>query len=278
MWGAEYLEAAVLGAVQGVAEFLPISSSGHLVILGELIQRLTGRDVDPEANLRMNVALHVGTLLSIFWVYRSDLWELRKRPQVVFAIVIATLPLVAIGLSPLKDVMKHGFETPLVAGVCLLVTAGLLAAAHRRETNARPFEDLTPLRAGVIGLFQAVALFPGISRSGSTISGGLLLGFRRDVAANFSFFIAIPAIAGAAVLTLKDVLTETPAPGSVVGYGWGPIVLGTAISFLVGLMALRWLLRIISERRLHWFAWYCAAVGTVTIIWQLLERFSLDQS
>ncbi len=272
MWGAEYIEAAVLGAVQGVAEFLPISSSGHLVILGELIQRITGREVDPEANLRMNVALHVGTLLSIFWVYRSDLWELRKRPRVVWAIIIATLPLVAIGLSPLKDMVKHGFETPLVAGVCLLVTAGLLAAAHRRENNSRPLDDLTPLSAAVIGLFQAVALFPGISRSGSTISGGLLLGFRRDVAANFSFFIAIPAIAGAAVLTLKDALTETPVSPSTAGYGWGPILLGTIISFLVGLVALRWLLLLISQRRLHWFAWYCAAVGTLTILWQLAEQ------
>ena len=272
----EYIEAAVLGAVQGVAEFLPISSSGHLVILGELIQRLTGREVDPEANLRMNVALHVGTLLSIFWVYRMDLWELRKRPRVVLAIIVATLPLVVIGLSPLKDLVKHGFDTPLVAGVCLLVTAGLLATAHRRETNARPLEDLTPLSACVIGLFQAVALFPGLSRSGSTISGGVLLGFRRDVAANFSFFIAIPAIAGAAVLTLKDVLTETPVAGSADGYGWGPILLGTVVSFLVGLFALRWLLRLISKRRLHWFAWYCATVGTLTIAWQLVERLAAD--
>lgn len=272
MWGAEYIEAAVLGAVQGVAEFLPISSSGHLVILGDIIHRITGREVDPEANLRMNVALHVGTLLSIFWVYRGDLWELRKRPRVVLGIIVATLPLVAIGLSPLKDMVKHGFETPLIAGVCLLVTAGLLAAAHRQENNSRPLEDLTPISAGVIGLFQAVALFPGISRSGSTISGGLLLGFRRDVAANFSFFIAIPAIAGAAVLTLKDALTESPASASSAGYGWGPILLGTVISFLVGLVALRWLLRLISQHRLNWFAWYCAAVGTLTILWQLAER------
>jgi undecaprenyl-diphosphatase len=272
MPGVEYIEAVVLGAVQGVAEFLPISSSGHLVILGELIQRLSGREVDPESNLRMNVALHVGTLMSILWVYRRDLWELRKRPKVVLAIIVATLPLVVIGLSPLKDLLTQGFDTPLIAGCCLLVTAGLLASAHRWETNARPLEDMTPLRAGVIGLFQAVALFPGISRSGSTISGGLLLGFRRDVAANFSFFIAIPAIAGAAVLLLKDALTETQPAAT--GYAWGPILLGTLVSFLVGLLALRWLLKLISMRRLHWFAWYCAAVGTLTILWQVIERLA----
>jgi undecaprenyl-diphosphatase len=272
MPGVEYIEAVVLGAVQGVAEFLPISSSGHLVILGELIQRLSGREVDPESNLRMNVALHVGTLMSILWVYRRDLWELRKRPKVVLAIIVATLPLVVIGLSPLKDLLTQGFDTPLIAGCCLLVTAGLLASAHRWETNARPLEDMTPLRAGVIGLFQAVALFPGISRSGSTISGGLLLGFRRDVAANFSFFIAIPAIAGAAVLLLKDAFTETQPAAT--GYAWGPILLGTLVSFLVGLLALRWLLKLISMRRLHWFAWYCAAVGTLTIIWQVIERLA----
>ncbi len=270
--GVEYFEAIVLGAVQGVAEFLPISSSGHLVILGELIQRLTGREVDPESNLQMNVALHVGTLFSILWIYRRDLWELRKRPGIVMAIIIATLPLVAIGLSPLKDWLEQGFSTPLFAGCCLLITAGLLAVAHRLETNRLALEELTPVRAGVIGLFQAIALFPGISRSGSTISGGLLLGFRREAAASFSFFIAIPAIAGAAILTLKDALTGTPDP-TAVGYPWGAILLGTLVSFLVGLLALQWLLRLISQRRLIWFAWYCAAVGTATIVWQTVEFF-----
>ncbi|MCA9070371.1 MAG: undecaprenyl-diphosphate phosphatase [Planctomycetaceae bacterium] len=271
MFGVEYVEAIILGAVQGIAEFLPISSSGHLVILGELIQRFTGREVDAESNLRMNVALHVGTLLSIFWVYRKDLWELRKRPAIVLGIIVATLPLVAIGLSPLKDAMKEGFNTPLIAGCCLLVTAALLASAHRWEANNLTLDEMSPWRAGVIGLFQAIALFPGISRSGSTISGGLLLGFRRDVAANFSFFIAIPAIAGAAVLTLKDALTEPAPVSSAAGYGWGPILVGTLVSFVVGLLALKWLLRLISQRRLHWFAWYCATVGILTIIWQVVE-------
>jgi undecaprenyl-diphosphatase len=273
---SEYIEAVILGAVQGVAEFLPISSSGHLVILGELIQRLFGREVDPEANLRMNVALHVGTLFSIFWIYRSDLWGLRTRPKIVLAIIIATLPLVVIGLSPLKDFFTQGFETPLIAGCGLLVTAMLLASAHRLETNSRPIDDMTPLRALTVGLFQAVALFPGISRSGSTISGGLLMGFRRDVAANFSFFIAIPAIAGAAVLLLKDMLTEQSSP-TAEGYGWGAILLGTLVSFLVGLIVLRWLLRLISQRRLIWFAIYCAIVGTLTITWQLMEKASVGR-
>lgn len=272
MIATEYLEAVILGAVQGVAEFLPISSSGHLVIFGEVIQRFSGREVDPEANLRMNVALHVGTLLSILWVYREDLWGLRQRPRIVLAILIATLPLVAIGLSPLKDFFMQGFETPLIAGCCLLITAGLLASAHYWETNSRPLDDLTPLRAGIIGLFQALALFPGISRSGSTISGGLLLGFRRDVAANFSFFIAIPAIAGAAVLLVKDALAEETS-ASAEGYGWGGMLLGSVVSFLVGLVVLRWLLRLISQRKLIWFAVYCAVVGTMTIIWQVSERF-----
>lgn len=272
MFGVEYVEAVILGAVQGIAEFLPISSSGHLVILGELIQRLTGRHVDTESNLRLNVALHVGTLLSIFCVYRDDLWELRKRPAIVLGIIVATLPLVVIGLSPLKDDLKDGFNTPLVAGVCLLITATLLASAHRWESNRMTLDELSPWQAGVIGLIQAVALFPGISRSGSTISGGLLLGFRRDDAANFSFFIAIPAIAGAAVLLLKDALTEPAKASSSAGYGWGPILVGTIVSFVVGLLALKWLLRLISQRRLHWFAWYCATVGILTILWQLTGR------
>ncbi len=274
MWGVEFIEAVVLGIVQGIAEFLPISSSGHLVILGDLIQRASGRDVGSESNLRMNVALHVGTLLSILWVYRRELWELRKRPQIILGIGIATLPLVLIGLSPLKDQFKTGFDTPLIAGCCLLVTAILLASAHRLETNARPLEELAWWQALVIGLFQACALFPGISRSGSTISGGLLLGFRREAAANFSFFIAIPAIAGAAVLLIKDALTlpESSATASHGGYGFGSLLLGAMVSFGVGLLTLKWLLKLISQRRLHWFAWYCAIVGGLTITWQLTER------
>jgi undecaprenyl-diphosphatase len=267
---SEYIEALILGVVQGVAEFLPISSKGHLVIFSELIQRFSGNVVDPESNLRMIVALHVGTLFSILWIYRKDLWELRKRPKIVLAILIATLPLVAIGLSPLKDVVKEAFGTPLSAGCGLLVTAALLSSAHYFEANKRPLEDLTPVRAGIIGLFQAFALFPGVSRSGTTISGGLLLGFRRDVAANFSFFIAIPAIAGAAVLLTKDALTEE-ASQSAQGYSWGAMLLGALVSFIVGLLVLRWLLRLISQGRLIWFAVYCAIVGAATIIWQLAE-------
>lgn len=264
---SDALYAVILGVVQGIAEFLPVSSSGHLVICGELIQRWTGRAIDPEGDLRMNIALHIGTLFSILVIYRAELWELRRRPRVVAGIVIATLPLVVIALTPLKDWVEAAFQTPLVAGVGLLVTAALLAVGQRFERDADALDQLTPGGALAVGLFQAVAIVPGISRSGSTISGGLLIGLRREAAAAFSFLIAIPAIGGASVLMAKEVLER---PTSL--RDWPLWLLGGAVAFAVGLLALRWLIRLITRRRLHWFAWYCAAAGTATIVWQLLER------
>ena len=128
-------------------------------------------------------------------------------------------------------------------------------------------------QALVIGLFQAIAIVPGISRSGSTIAGGLLTGLRRDAAATFSFFIAIPAISGAAVLVAKDVWD---GPGS--GNALSVLAVGLLTSFAVGFFALRWLLRLVSQRRLHWFAYYCGLVAVVTIIWQMTVTYEFKSS
>ena len=267
MPGWEYIEAVILGIVQGIAEFLPISSSGHLVIVGALIHEWTGRTVDPDANLRMNLALHVGTLFSILWVYRHELLSLVNRPGVCVAIVVATLPLVVIGLTPAIDWLDEIFNTPLLAGCGLLVTAVLLTAGQRLERQTGTIDLLRPAGALGIGLFQAVAILPGISRSGSTIAGGLIVGLRRESAATFSFLIAIPAICGAAVLLAKDILAESRGDQAV-----SVLLLGAIVSFGVGLLALRWLIRLLSQGKLHWFACYCAVVGVATIVWQLTSN------
>lgn len=265
MPGTEYLEAAVLGVIQGLAEFLPVSSSGHLVIFAELIHGLTGRTVDPRSNLHMTVALHVGTLLAILWVYRADLRVLLNRRRVCLAIGVATLPLVILGLTRWDEQFPALFGNPLVAGWCLLITAALLLLGQWRERCRYALDDMPLTAAFAVGLFQAVALMPGISRSGSTIVGGLLSGLHRDASTTFSFFIAIPAIVGATILTVREAWLH---PGG--DYSAGPLVLGTAVSFGVGLVALRWLLRLVSERKLHWFAGYCIVAGTATILWQTL--------
>lgn len=262
---SELVEVAALGIVQGIAEFLPVSSSGHLVIGGALLREATGRTVDAEADMLLNVVLHVGTLLSIAWYYRRDLWELRRRPRAVAAIVVATLPLVVAGLF-LKDLVEDAFHSPLVAGCGLLVTSAFLTAAHR---FGRPAPDRTEPGLGqalVVGLFQLVAIVPGISRSGSTISGGLLTGLRSDAAATFSFLIGAVAICGAAVLESAK-LWKTGLPEA--GYSSASLGVGAVVSFVVGcasLAVLRWFL---ARSRLHWFAAYCAVVGTATIVWQL---------
>jgi undecaprenyl-diphosphatase len=268
MHGSTWLEAIILGIVQGITEFLPISSSGHLVIIGELIRRGTGEPLDPEANLQLNIALHAGTLLSILWVYRTDLLALPRRPWLCLAIVVATIPAAVIGL-PAKDAIETAFSTPLLAGACLWITAGLLIAGQRGERGDRDLGELSQTRAAVIGCFQAVALLPGVSRSGSTIAGGLLVGLKREAAAAFSFLIAIPAIGGATLLMFLDVLEAG-------GTRSDPRVLlaGAATACIVGVLSLRLLIRIVVARKLHWFACYCAVAGTATVIWQVAERLA----
>ncbi|HUG93172.1 MAG TPA: undecaprenyl-diphosphate phosphatase [Planctomycetaceae bacterium] len=266
MHGSTWLEAILLGVVQGITEFLPISSSGHLVIVGELIRRVTGERPDPEANLQLNIALHAGTLLSILWVYRADVLGLRTRPWLCLAIVVATLPAAAVGLTA-KDSIEALFATPLVAGACLWITAGLLVAGQRCERGDKDLDGLSQGRALAVGAFQAVALLPGVSRSGSTIAGGLLMGLKREAATAFSFLIAIPAIGGATVLMLRDAL-ETGGTRTAPGV----LAAGAATACLVGVLSLRILIRLVVARKLHWFAWYCALAGTATVIWQLLDR------
>ncbi|VAX40505.1 Undecaprenyl-diphosphatase [hydrothermal vent metagenome] len=271
------LRAIILGVIQGIAEFLPISSSGHLVIFGDLLHRVMGTHSQQGEDLHMNIALHVGTLFSILWVYRDEIrHRVFQQPRLMLGICIATLPLVAIGLSSIKDIIEDIFNTPLYAGCGLLVTALFLFLGQKlqREAANSTLKELHPMQAMLVGLFQAVAIIPGISRSGSTISAGLLCGIERQAAATFSFLIAIPAIAGAAVLMLKDILTQPPvatSTTSTVASGNYHVALwvGGITAFFVGWGSLRGLLTLIGKGRLHYFAIYCLLLGSSTIIWQL---------
>jgi undecaprenyl-diphosphatase len=266
----DVLQAVILGIVQGIGEFLPISSSGHLVIAGELLDQATGTRTDSGEKLMMNVTLHAGTLLSILIVYQREILKLRLQPRVCLMLILASIPAAAVGFT-LKDFFERVFETPLVAGVALFGTAGLLVIGQRLEKNVLSYEQLTLRQSLFIGLFQAFALIPGISRSGSTISGGLICGLKRDSAAAFSFLMAIPVIGGAALLELKDVVTgEAAVSQDFVA----ALLAGGVTAFVVGLFSLRWLIALIAKGRLHWFAYYCAAVGTATIIWQLAAAVS----
>ncbi|MGE3315640.1 MAG: undecaprenyl-diphosphate phosphatase [Planctomycetaceae bacterium] len=260
---AEYLKAIILGVVQGITEFLPISSKGHLVIIQEPLSRWLGTPTDEQRNLELIVALHLGTLLAIGWVYRSDLMKLSVR--MCAAIVLATVPLVIAALL-FKKYIEPAYASPVFAACGLLFTSLLLFLGQRLSLGEQTLERVPFRTALCVGLFQMLAIAPGVSRSGTTIVGGCFGGLRRDAAANFSFLIAIPAIAGASVLMLKDTLEGDGAGNSLPVMG-----VGILTSFIVGLAAIRWLLRMIAKGRLHWFAWYCLVAGIVVIVWQLLE-------
>jgi|AntAceMinimDraft_11_1070367.scaffolds.fasta_scaffold02413_2 undecaprenyl-diphosphatase len=264
----EYIHAAILGLVQGIAEFLPISSSGHLVIADALMHQLVGGTV-PQESATMGIALHFGTLLSILLVFRNDLFKLLNDRHTMLMIVVATIPVGIVGIL-LKKYVDAAFQSPMVAGVALLITAAFLMTGRRLQNNASQLPSVNFGAAIAIGLFQAVAIVPGISRSGSTIAAGMACGLRRQDAARFSFLIAIPAIGGAAVMQLKDILTDEEAfTGSPMA-----IAFGSLISFIVGVFALRWLLKMVVADRLHWFATYCVIVGCLTIIWQMSLRMT----
>jgi undecaprenyl-diphosphatase len=259
----EILHAIILGIVQGISEFLPISSSGHLVIVGALLDQSSGTTSDDASNLLMNVVLHTGTLFSILIIYRKEVLKLRLQPKVCLLIVVASVPAGLLGIQA-KGFFGVVFGTPLVVGVALFVTAGLLLGGRRLERNELNYDQLSFGKALVIGLFQAAALIPGISRSGSTVSCGLALGLKRESAATFSFLMSIPVIGGAALLEMMEVLSGETVVGDPL-----PYLVGGITAFLVGLVTLRWLVSLIARGRLHLFAYYCVGVGTATVIWQL---------
>lgn len=254
----EYVQVLILGVIQGIAEFLPISSSGHLVLTGILLEHFTGMRLSTGKELE--VLLHLGTLGAILLFYFDDLWRILFQPRIIAVLIVATIPAAIIGLT-LEDWFDRAFDSPMVVGFGLLMTAFLLLVGQKFETSRYDNENFPWIVAVVIGCFQAAALLPGISRSGSTISGGLLTGVNRITATRYSFLLAIPITAGAILITCKRILEDGSSLSSP-----GPVLVGIAVSFIVGLLTLRWLVRLISQRKLHWFAGYCAVVGLATLI------------
>ncbi len=264
----DYVRVMILAVVQGIAEFLPISSSGHLVIIDELLRQ--GKSVENEA-MTLNIVLHIGTLGSILVVYFDRLKRLVFEADwhLCAAIVIASIPAGIVGIC-FKKKLEPMFESAWVAGCGLLVTATLLILSQWIPTGQFSDRKLPWSIAFIVGCFQAVALVPGISRSGSTISGGLLSGMQRESAGTFSFLIAIPVVGGAALLDSARLLR--PVESHPEGIPAGALLLGMLISFLVGIVALRMLLQLISKQRLHYFGYYCLVAGTATILWKFLEK------
>jgi undecaprenyl-diphosphatase len=268
--------AALLGLVQGLTEFLPISSKGHLVI----VERLLGVHAE---GVTLEVALHIGTLLAVVLYYWRDLWLIAVAvPGVVAALVRARLPadpigrlFVALALGTLPavavvlvagDLVESVFHAPRLAFAGFALTGFVLLTTRGRVAG----RDDAGIRDGLlVGAAQAFAVLPGVSRSGTTIAAGVAAGLSREAAARFSFLLSIPAVLGAVVHELPDLLgsggagTGAAGAGAAAGgvaFGW-PLVLGVAVSFVTGLAAIRILLVVARRNRLDAFSWYLWALA-----------------
>ena len=270
------IEAIILGIIQGLTEFLPVSSSGHLV----LFQKLFGLQ---EAELFFDVCVHLGTLLAVMVVFRQEikniisalmrlisstgskktiLQKIESDPDLKMAllIVIGSIPTAVLGFL-FRGIADRLFASAFLAGLMLMVTGLLLWLTRWAATRVeQPGADrLTSKNAFIIGVVQGVAIIPGISRSGSTISIGLLLGISREMAARYSFLLSIPAIIGAGLLSFKEGLSQTDQAIQI-------SLLGAVAAALVGYGALKSLLHVVKKGRLHLFAPYCWMVGILAIV------------
>lgn len=277
----DWIDALIMGLVQGLAEYLPISSSGHLEICREIL----GLNLAGEEALGFDVALHVATVLSTIVVLWKEFVPLCKsfftvtidnNFWYVCKILVSCIPVAIVGLC-FKDVVESFFGSGLgVVGCCLLITAALLTFAYffrRHEINGNAttgstgygYRDISWLDAIIIGCAQAVAVLPGLSRSGTTIATGLLLGDRRDKLAQFSFFMVIIPILGEALLDIHKMISGTSA--TLESVGTLPLIVGFIASFVVGCIACKWMIEIVKKGKLVWFAVYCAAAGALCLIW-----------
>ena len=258
----DLVQMLLLAIVQGITEFLPVSSSGHLVVANSLLPEKLPNIVAVE------IALHLGTLASILVFYWRRVWRLLGEDRrVIGLLIVGTLPAVAFGL-PLHYLGKGILQSPLLAGLLFPVTAGLLIWGSRQAEGETKYLDLNWKQALLIGLFQAFAILPGISRSGSTIAAGLIVGLKRESAGVFAFLLAIPAILGAGVLESRELLKE-PSVGAAPSL----LFVGALVSFFVGLAALAWLSRLVQHGRLQYFAYWLIPLGICVTIWQLSLLF-----
>lgn len=252
----------ILAVLQGVAEFLPISSSGHLVVAAALLAQGDAAKLEVSD---VNIVLHAGTLLSILVFYWQRIWRLALRDRrTAGLILLASVPAGIVGVA-IKLAAESLLENTLLAGCMLIVTGVMLLLTARMPRGWEDYPAMSWSTALWIGVAQAVAILPGISRSGATIFAGLGLGLTREAAATFSFLIAIPAIAGATLLEMKDLLTDASLQTPL-----SHLAIGAAVSFAVGLVSLSVLLRVLRGGMIYLFAWWCIPLGAAVVIWQLI--------
>ncbi len=287
------IESIILGFIQGITEFLPVSSSGHLAIFKNFFGL-------SEVGISYDILLHVGTLVAVFICFWSDIWELivngvgivvdvcknigrffnnlinGKKPgytkkeynkvidtpyrRYVMLIIVATIPTGIMGIL-LKDIIEQAATALLIPGICLLITSVLLLIADNTKDGNDTEATTSYKKAGIIGICQGFATLPGISRSGTTITACLVTGLDRAFAVKFSFIVSIPAILGAAVLDIPDMLTE-----SIPAMEWVYYIVGTVVAAVVGFICIKTMLKVVRQKKFKGFSLYCAIMGLVAII------------
>ncbi len=282
------LESILLGIVQGVTEFLPVSSSGHLAILENIFH------IETNGSMLFDIMLHIGTLAAVFIVYHKDIWSMIKEfffmvgdlcsnlhtfvlnkvhktslkykkvvnnsyRKFVMLILVSTVPTGVIGVLG-KDIVEGAGETLLIPGICLLITGVLLLMAELKKEGNKTPKNTSYGNGLIIGAAQGLATLPGLSRSGTTIATCLFCGLDRKFAVKYSFILSIPAILGAAVLEVKDVIAEPIQASQVAIYAVGMVFAG-----VVGYICIKTMLIIVRKKKFRYFAYYCFVVGIVAI-------------
>lgn len=264
---ADFLQAVFLGTLQGLTEFLPISSSAHLRIFPELLGW-----GDPGA--AFTAVIQIGTELAVLLYFRKDIWRIGLawvqslyKPEyrgsfdarLGWFIIVGSLPIVVLGVL-LKDVIEEDFRNLWIIGTTLIVLGVVLGIADRVGSTDKGIRRMNLRDAVLMGGAQALALVPGVSRSGATLSMGRFLGYDREAATRFAFLLAIPAVVGAGLFELKEI------PHGDNDYGWGPTIVATVVSFLVGYAAIAWLLRWVSTRSYAPFVVYRVLLGGAVLV------------
>ncbi len=273
-----FLHALIMGLVQGLTEFLPVSSSGHLVLTKFLFNVNLGGN-----SALFEVLLHLGTFAAVCVVFYKDVWSLileffllirdlyrrivRKETleiyperKMLLLVILASVPTAILGLLIQKTVEDLFLSSVIAVGFALLVTAALLILSARIPIGHKKIKSIKYRDAALIGFIQGIAVIPGISRSGSTITGGLACGLDREFAIRFSFLISLPAIAGAAVLSLTEISAQD------LRINGAAYVLAMVVAAAAGYVCIRWMLNLLKKNQFHYFGYYCAVVGLIAII------------
>jgi len=251
------LESVVLGVVQGLTEFLPVSSTGHLILARTVF------GINDAQGLAVDAVLQLATVAAVFVYFSPDIWQLsqtalrklgrlpvnRKDEVLLYALIIATIPAVIFGLM-LESLMASAFRSPVLVALVLVCGSVFFMFAEYQYHNKPRMNDMSLSKGFKIGLFQVLALIPGMSRSGATIAGGMLLGLSRSEAARFAFLLAIPVITGAGLKKLLDLIVSDES------VAWLPVIAGSVVAFITGLFAIHFLLSFVRNHTLWPFIWY----------------------